>query len=344
MAEPAPPFSAQLTAWRIRAAAAAPGLGLAVAAAAVATGAAAWIGGPAILYALLIGLPLYGVTRAGRWQPGIALAGRGVLRLGVALLGARITADQILALGPGPIVTVLVAVLGTIGVAVLLARWLRLPIGFGVLTGGATAICGASAALAISAVLPRHADHERDTLFAVVGVTFLSTVVMVLYPGLAVLLGLRPDQAGLFLGGSIHDVAQVVGAGYMMGPATGDVATFTKMLRVAMLLPVVLAITLVVARLARADRAAGDRTPGLPWFLIAFAALVGINSVGVLPPALVDGMVTLSGWCLVTAIAALGMKTSLKAMAGMGLRPLTLLVAETVVIAVLVLAAVLALG
>lgn len=343
MAEPASKTPTRSTAWWMRAVGLAPGVCLSITVAWVATVIAAWIGGPSILYALLIGLPLYAVTRGARWQPGIALASRSILRLGVALLGARITADQILALGPAPVVAVLLGVVGTIGFAVLIARWFDLPPAFGVLTGGATAICGASAALAISAVLPRHSDHERDTLFAVIGVTFLSTVVMVLYPGLAVLMGLSPDQAGIFLGGSIHDVAQVVGAGYMMGPVTGDVATFTKMLRVAMLLPVVLAITIVVARLSRANGAAGGLTPGLPWFLVAFAGLVVINSLGVLPGALVDAMVTLSGWCLVTAIAALGMKTSLKAMAGMGLRPLTLLVAETVVIAALVLGAVLTL-
>lgn len=327
----------------------APGIGLSLAIATLATGIAALIGGPAILYALLMGLPLYGMTRGERWRTGIDFAGRQILRIGVALLGARITADQLLVLGWTPIVTVLVAVVGTMALAILLARCLGLSTGFGVLTGGATAICGASAALAISAVLPRHPDHERDTLFAVLGVTFLSTLVMVVYPGIATLVGLSPNAAGLFLGGAIHDVAQVVGAGYMMNPATGDVATFTKMLRVAMLLPVVLAIIVVVSRLQAAKDRQTDvgvraKTPGLPWFLVAFAVLVLINSVGLLPPTAVEGLVTLSTWCLVTAIAALGMKTSLKAMASLGLRPVALLLAETIVIAGLVLAVIFLMG
>jgi uncharacterized membrane protein YadS len=142
----------------------------------------------------------------------------------------------------------------------------------------------------------------------------------------------------VFLGGTIHDVAQVVGAGYMISPESGDIATYVKMLRVAMLLPVVLAIALVLSRQAATSEK--RRTPLLPLFLLAFAALVAINSTGLVPPFVGTAVNDVSRWCLVTAIAALGMKTSFKNLVAVGWRPVGLMIAETAWIFVLVLIAV----
>ena len=169
-------------------------------------------------------------------------------------------------------------------------------------------------------------------------VTALSTIAMILYPILVGALGFDHRHAGVFLGGTIHDVAQVVGAGYMISPESGDVATYVKMLRVAMLLPVVLAIAFFLSR--RGEAGAAKRAPLLPTFLIAFAGLVAINSTGVIPKDVTGAVSDLSRWCLVTAIAALGMKTSFKDLVAVGWRPVGLMVAETTWIAVLVLTAV----
>src|SRR5439155_1619007 len=127
------------------------------------------------------------------------------------------------------------------------ARILGLSRAFGALSGGSVGICGASAALAIASVLPKTRESERDVILAVVVVTGLSTIAMILYPMLVTAIGLDHLRAGLFLGGTIHDVAQVVGAGYMISQKTGDVATYVKLLRVAMLLPVVGAIAFAIA-------------------------------------------------------------------------------------------------
>ena len=129
------------------------------------------------------------------------------------------------------------------------------------LSGGAAAICGASAALAISAVLPRDKHHDRFTLMVVIAVTVLSTLAMVLYPLIARAMNLNPDLAGLFFGGTIHDVAQVVGAGYTLGPATGDIATIVKLFRVAMLAVVVLLVSMAFkAERERSLTATGQTT------------------------------------------------------------------------------------
>ena len=295
-------------------------------------------GAPVMLFALLFGMTFHFLHQEGRCIAGIEFSSKAILRFGVALLGARITASQILGLGLIPIVTVIIAIASTIALGAFLAKRMGLRSSFGVLSGGAVGICGASAALAIASVLPRGKDAERDTILAVVTVTALSTIAMITYPLLTAALHLDHTRAGIFLGGTIHDVAQVVGAGYMISPHTGDVATYVKLLRVTMLLPVVFGIAFVVARLG--PGVAGGAKPTVPLFLIGFAALVIINSFGWLAKPVTDAANEVSRWCLVTAIAGLGMKTSFKALMTAGWRPVVLMVVETVWIAGVVLVAV----
>ena len=227
----------------------------------------------------------------------------------------------------------------TIGFGILLARLMGYRTRFGVLTGGAVGICGASAAMAIAAVIPAHAEDsvkERATIFTVIGVSTLSTVAMVLYPMIATVLGFGSEHAGVFLGGTIHDVAQVVGAGYGMSKETGDVATIVKLLRVAMLLPVILVITLSYRKHHVAGPAGAPKPPLLPWFVVAFALIVVINSVGLIPAVVQQALQTLSTWLLVVSMAAIGMKSHLKDFATVGFKPIVLMVSETAFLAILV--------
>jgi uncharacterized integral membrane protein (TIGR00698 family) len=227
-----------------------PGLALAGALAGAATLVATLHGGPQMLYALFFGIALNHLAHAPRTRPGVEFAARSVLRLGVGLLGVRITMAQVAALGWPTVAVVVAAVASTMGLAVLLGRRLGLGRAHSLLAGGAVAICGASAALAIAAVLPRDTkDGARTTLLVVVAVTLLSTLAMVLYPLVVRAFELPPLLGGLFLGGTIHDVAQVVGAGYTVSPATGDTATVVKLFRVALL-------SVVVASIAYAYRSA----------------------------------------------------------------------------------------
>ena len=239
-------------------------------------------------------------------------------------------------LGPTPVIMVIGAVDGDHPFRRRRRRAAGLSRPFGILTAGAVAICGASAALAISSVLPKGENHERDTVFTVIGVTALSTVAMIVYPVIIAFFHLDHSAIGVFLGGTIHDVAQVVGAGFSVSDETGNVATFTKLLRVAMLLPVVVTLSFIYH--AHNTTKAGRQLPG---FLVVFAVLVVVNSLGIIPAPVLAALKDISRWCLVTAIAALGMKTSLKAMAEVGGRAIGLIVAETVFLAVLVLAIVL---
>ena len=139
-------------------------------------------GAPVMLFALLLGMAMNFLSAEGPCAAGIEFTARQLLRVGVALLGLRITVEQIAALGWHPVLLVVVSVVLTIAVSVAAARLFGFKGIFGVLTGGATAICGVSAALALSAALPQHPLKERATLFTVIGVSALSTLAMIVYP------------------------------------------------------------------------------------------------------------------------------------------------------------------
>lgn len=280
-------------------------------------------GGPAMLFALLLGMAFHFMASEPRSACGVDFASKSLLRLGVGLLGARITFEQIGALGFEPIALVLICIVATIGFGVAMARLFGRHWTFGMLTGGAVAICGASAALAISAVLPDRPEREKDTLFTVIAVTGLSTMAMIAYPILFAALGFSDQEIGVMIGATIHDVAQVVGAGYAVSDVAGDTATFVKLLRVALLPVVVIAIMLF------ARRGEGGTKISLPSFVLLFSALVVVNSFGFVPAALATFLSELSRWLLITAIAALGVKTALKEMFALGAGHINVVVSIT---------------
>ena len=286
-------------------------------------------GASAMLFALLLGMSVNFLGQEGKCVSGIDFAASTILRIGVALLGLRITFTEIAALGLNVALMVVAAVVLTILFGRLFVRFTHAESRFGILTAGAVAICGVSAALAIAAALPRGEHHERDSVFTVIGVTALSTIAMVVYPIVSTALGFTPHQAGIFLGATIHDVAQTVGAGYSIGKETGDTATVVKLLRVAMLLPVILVLSLVFHRKTGKE----SRPPLLPWFAVLFGALVVLTSLVALPKQFLNFAGELSRFALVVAIAAIGMRTSLKALTVLGLRPVLLMVAETLFLA-----------
>ena len=293
--------------------------------------------GPIMLFALLLGIALNFLGKRARFDAGISFTSKFVLRLGVALLGLKITLVDVASLGWAPLLLVLAAITFTILSSIAAARWMGFDPRFGVLSGGATAICGASAAMALSAALPSHPMKERATLYTVVGVSVLSTGAMLLYPVITRFLGLDDEHSGIFIGAAIHDVAQVVGAGYAVSSEAGDTATIVKLARVAMLLPVILAVGL----LSRStDVPAHARPPLLPWFATVFAALVIFQSVVPIESWIRDVGNGASRFCLVASIAALGMKTRFSDILDAGWRPVVLMILETAFIAGIVLLAI----
>jgi uncharacterized integral membrane protein (TIGR00698 family) len=325
-----------LAAWPARSRTLFPGVLACAVVAAASTFLSQHYGAPVMLFALILGMAMNFLSVEGACKPGIEFTSRQVLRWGVALLGLRITAAQVVALGWHPVLLVVLSVVLTIGVSMVVAKLMGFQSLFGLLSGGATAICGASAALALAAALPAHPQKERATLFTVVGVSALSTFAMIAYPMIAHALGLDERAAGIFLGATIHDVAQVVGAGYSMSKETGDIATLVKLMRVAMLLPVI--VFAVMCTRAAGKGTGGPRPPLLPWFAVAFALLVAVNSTGWIPKVLTDAGSDCSRWFLVAAIAGIGMKTQLRDLATVGLKPVLLMLGETVFLAILAIA------
>ncbi len=294
---------------------------------------------PIMLFALLIGLSLHSFYQQGNIQAGVDYCSRELLRFCVGLLGVRIAFSDIVSLGITPPLIVIISMLLTIMFGVLFARILGLPKVFGVLSGGAVAVCGVSAAAAISTVLPNNKSQEKYFALTVIGITTFSTLAMIFYPIVAIHLGFSDQLAGVFIGGAIHDVAQVVGAGYSISPEAGDVATYIKLLRVALLMPIVMMV--FFAYREKDSTMSAGVSAFIPGFLIMFFILAFLKNIGLLPTWLIDVIRATSSNLLVVAIAAIGVKTSLKQVLSVGWRPVLLMAGETVFLASLIIAGIL---
>jgi uncharacterized integral membrane protein (TIGR00698 family) len=329
-----------------------PGIALSAAVAVAAVMSAPWVARvvpiPAMVIALIIGIVLNRIAARPAFQPGIIFCVKTLLRWAVALLGLRIALGEIVALGFATAAIVMVSMAMTVVAGFLLARAFGQTESYGALAGAGTAVCGASATLATATVLPSYQGKAADVAFVVVAVNALSTLAMVLYPLICLSLGFSATTAGVMLGATIHDVAQVVGAGYAVSEPVGNSAVIVKLFRVFLLLPVVLGIGYWFARAGGGASAA--KIP-VPVFAFAFLALCLLNSA--LPA--IPGLATLyapvksvliecSTWGLLIAIGALGLGTSLSAIAALGWRHVATVVGTTLVILVVVTAGLLIAG
>src|SRR6056297_863627 len=293
-------------------------------------------GAPAMLMALLFGIALNFLGEPAPTAEGIGFTARTVLRFGVAILGARISVEMLTSLGWGMIALLVAGVVATILFGVVFARLIGQGPRFAILTAGSVAICGASAAMAIAAVLPKDERSERNLLFTVLGVTVLSTLAMILYPILTNALGFDELTAGAFIGATVHDVAQVVGAGFSISDTAGETSTLVKLIRVSFLAPVVIIITIWWQHAE--PQTEGKRPPIVPAFVLGFLCLATLNSLGLFPAPIGALLAQLSSWALLAAIAAVGMKTDLRNIIKVGGGAIALIVAETLFLAGLVLA------
>jgi uncharacterized integral membrane protein (TIGR00698 family) len=295
---------------------------------------------PSMVIALVIGIALNPIAARPMALPGMTFCVRTVLRWAVALLGLRVAAGDIAALGFGTGVLIVLAMAATVTAGFAFARWSGRADGFGALVGVGTAVCGASATLACSTVLPEYDGKQADIAFVVVAVNALATIAMLVYPPICILLGFDPQTTGVMLGGTIHDVAQVVGAGYAVSDTVGNTAVIVKLFRVFLLLPVVLGVGWYFTR--KGVRHGEARVP-VPVFGLVFLILCALNSAIPLAPALMPAflpikqvLVQASTWGLLLAIGALGLGTSVKTIAALGWRHIAMAVATTAVIFVVV--------
>lgn len=304
-----------------------PGLAVTV----LATLAAAYVsdhyGAPLTLMCLLFGLALNFLGADPRLAPGLAFASRTLLRWGIVFVAARVTLTQIAELGPIALLAVIAVVGATLAVGVLAARAFGFTAAFGALCGGAVAICGASAAMAFASLLGERRISQAQLTLVLVGISAMSALAMTLYPILAHQMELGDLQAGFMLGASIHDVAQSLGAGYAFSGPAGETATIVKLARVAMLAPAMLAVALFIPR----EPGAKISAYVLPWFVVGFFGLVGVNSLGVIPQAVAEASVQASTWLLAFAVTATGVRSNMQSLTKEGLRPMLVIIVATVV-------------
>jgi uncharacterized integral membrane protein (TIGR00698 family) len=293
---------------------------------------------PAMVLALFIGIALNRFAADPRFAPGITWCVKKLLRIAIGLLGLRIALGDVLGLGVGVLVLTVASMAVTIAGAIWLARLFGQDAGYGALAGAANAVCGASATLATTTVVPNYPRKDADTAFTVVMANAVSTVVMLAYPPLCLWLGLSPRETGLMLGLTIHDMAQVVGAGYAVSEPVGNSAVVVKLFRVFLLLPVVLAIGWWFVR--RGGTAGEAKVPP-PVFAIVFLVLVLLNTAAMAMPALAPVYLPLKGllgevsrWGLLLAIAALGLGTSVGAILAVGWRHVAVFMGATLIILV----------
>lgn len=295
---------------------------------------------PNMVIALVIGIALNPIAARPWTQAGMAFCVRTVLRWAVALLGLRVAVGDIAALGFGSGLVIVVAMTATVLSGFLFARWSDRTDAFGAMVGVGTAVCGASATLACSTVVPDYRGKQADIAFVVVAVNALATLAMLIYPPLCLLLGFDARSTGVMLGGTIHDVAQVVGAGYAVSETVGNTAVIVKLFRVFLLLPTVLGVGWYFTRQGKRH---GEARVPVPVFGIVFLFLCAVNSAVPLVPSLLPvyapikaALVEASTWGLLLAIGALGLGTSVKTIFALGWRHIAMALASTIVIFVIV--------
>ncbi len=325
-------------------AALAPGIALSAIVAAIGYVAAPYVARfapiPNMVIALVVGIALNPLAARPAVQPGMQFCVKILLRWAVALLGLRVGLGDIAALGTQTAMLIVVAMAITVVSGFVFARWSGQEPGFGALVGVGTAVCGASATLATSTVVPDYKGKEADIAFVVVAVNALATLAMLIYPPLCILLGFDAQTTGVMLGGTIHDVAQVVGAGYAVSGAVGNTAVIVKLFRVFLLLPMVLGVGWYFTRIGMRH---GEAHVPVPVFAIVFLLLCLLNSAIPLMPSLAPAyapvknvLVEVSTWGLLLAIGALGLGTSVKTIIGLGWRHITTALGASAVIFVLV--------
>lgn len=271
-----------------------------------------------MILSILIGILLHNlVGTPHRAKAGVAFTMRRILRAAIVLLGLQLTLGQVAAVGAAGIGVIAATLVATFVFTKWAGRALGVERGLAELIGAGTSICGASAVIACNTVTRA---HDEDVAYAVACVTVFGSVAMFLYPMLAAPFALDPGHYGLWSGASIHEIAQVVAAGYQLGPESGEAATVAKLSRVLMLAPLVLSL----AALARARGGkAGARVP-MPWFVLGFIAMMLVASFLPPPPALKSVIVTTTTFMLSMALAAMGLETDLRKLKAKGLRPLAL--------------------
>lgn len=258
----------------------------------------------------LIGTPSFA-------KPGIVFSMRRLLRIAIVLLGFQLTLTQVMDVGGRGLFVVAATLTATFLFTTWLGRLLKVDAKLTQLIAAGTSICGASAIIATNTVT---GAHDEDVAYAVACVTVFGSVAMFAYPLLPGLLHLDQHSYGLWSGASIHEIAQVVAAGFQNGQRAGEFGTIVKLARVTLLAPVVFALS-ISERISAGRMAATSARPPLPWFVLGFIAVVALNSTVVIPIEARKDIMLITTFLLSVALAAMGLETDISKILAKGFRP-----------------------
>lgn len=256
-------------------------------------------------------------------SPGIAFSAKTLLRIAIVLYGFRITYQDIAEVGVAAFVVSSVMMASTLLLGTWTGiRWFRLDRDTALLNSAGSAVCGAAAVVAVESVL--RAEPYKATV-AIGTVMCFGTLGMAVVPALhgAPWFDLSPQAWGIFVGSTVHEVAQVVAVGHLLGESTAEDAVIVKMTRVMLLAPALLALAWWLGRATRrmVTNAQGGGV-GLPWFALGFLAITGVNSIQILPPTWVAVALQLDTFLLTMAMVALGMETQFAKIKRAGAAPI----------------------
>jgi uncharacterized integral membrane protein (TIGR00698 family) len=276
-----------------------------------------------LILAILLGMTFHNVVGTPRFaKAGVTFSLRRILRFAIILLGLQLTVTQVISVGGAGIGIIIATLIGTFGFTVWLGRCLGVDGKLAQLIAAGTSICGASAVIASNTAVE---GSDEDVAYAVACVTIFGSLSMFLYPLFPALLHLDAHRYGLWAGASIHEIAQVVAAAFQNGKDSGDFGTIAKLSRVILLAPMVLALGWFAARKRGATPpGAARKSAPMPYFVLGFVALILINSLDILPPAIKTGSVPVTTFLLSIALAAMGLETDIRKLKAKGLRPLLL--------------------
>lgn len=258
------------------------------------------------------------------WIPGILFSTKTLLRLGIILYGFRLTFQNIEAVGVAGIFTSVAVVSSTFIIGYFVGtRLLKLDKETTILTSAGSSICGAAAVLATEPVI--NAEPYKSAI-AVSTVVVFGSIAMFLYPFLyqAGVIPLSADAMGIYIGGTIHEVAHVVAAGNAINPEAAQTAVIVKMIRVMLIAPFLLILGFWLAQTVKHVGHKTKTTLSIPWFAVFFILVAGFNSFHFLPLSLVSSINSIDTFLLTMAMSALGMETSIDKFKNVGMKPLYL--------------------
>jgi len=274
------------------------------------------------------------------WRPGIAVASKTLLRAGIVLLGLQVPIASLLGLGwPTLLLVVCVVTLG-VGGTVLIGRLLGVPPRMTALIACGCSICGAAA---VAAARETVGADDEETASALALVVVFGTIAIPVTPALAHLLGLSSHAAGVWVGGSVHEVAQVVAAAAIVGGDAMTVAVVVKLARVVLLAAVMAALGIAMRR-SDEPHTGGRRPPLVPGFVLGFLAMVVVGSVVSVPAGLAAAVKLVQTFCLAMAMAALGTGIVVGRLRGIGARPVVLGVIASLIVSAVALTGTLLIG